>query len=275
MTPPDIGCSVCLIIGDPVAHSLSPRMHNAAYRALNLNFVMGAARVTHLTLPEAISGVRALNIRGLACTMPHKVAICSLLDELDPIAAEIGAVNTVVQEDGALRGYNTDWLGILKPLESLTPLRGKHVAILGAGGAAQAAVYACVSAAASVTIFNRTVANAEPLARRFHLELLPLDSNLNLERFDVIINTTSVGMSPRVELSPLTPDQIFSHQIVFETIYHPHETQLLRHARSRGARTLRGLDMFLEQGAAQFELHTGVEAPRGTMKAEISPPPVT
>lgn len=267
--------SVCLIIGDPVSHSLSPRMHNVAYRVKELPFVMGAARVTPEALPEAIAGVRALNIRGLACTMPHKVTICSLLDELDPIAKTIGAVNTVVQDKGRLIGFNTDWLGILRPLESMTSLRGKQVAILGAGGAAQAAVYACATAGASVTIVNRTIASAESVAARFGVEALALNSSSDLEPFEVIINTTSVGMSPNTTQSPLSDNQIFPHQIVFETIYYPLETQLLRSAASQGAKIVRGLDMFLEQGAAQFELHTGANAPREAMRSEIFPALVT
>lgn len=267
--------SVCLIIGDPVAHSLSPRMHNAAYRELHLNFVMGAARVTEGSLAQAITGVRALNVRGLACTMPHKVSICALLDELDPVAATIGAVNTVVQEDGRLKGFNTDWLGILRPLESIMILRDKQVAILGAGGAALAAIYACVSAGAAVTIFNRTLSNATPLAKRFKVDVASLSESCDLERFDVIINTTSVGMSPKTAESPLIEAQLHQHHLVFETIYYPHQTQLLRHATAKGATTLRGLDMFLEQGAAQFELHTGVKAPRETMRNEISATLVT
>ncbi len=267
--------SLCLIIGDPVAHSLSPRMHNAAYREMHINYVMGAARVPEESLADAIAGVRSLNIRGLACTMPHKVSICHLLDELDPVARAIGAVNTVVSDNGKLIGFNTDWLGILRPLESHINLRDKRVAVLGAGGAALAAVYACVSVGASVTIFNRTVANATPLAKRFDVEVAPLSDSSELAGFEVIINTTSVGMSPNTCQSPITESQIRSHHVIFETIYYPHQTQLLRLATSKGATVLRGLDMFLEQGAAQFELHTGVKAPRETMRNEISSPLVT
>lgn len=275
MTQASSSPSLCLIIGDPVAHSLSPKMHNAAYREMNINYVMGAARVTEGSLPDALRGVRALNIRGLACTMPHKVSICPLLDGLDPVARAIGAVNTVVRENDKLIGFNTDWLGILRPLESKISLRDKRVAVLGAGGAALAAVYACISAEATVTIFNRTISKAIPLAKRFDIEVAPLSDSCDLARFDVIINTTSVGMSPNTSESPLTATQIRSHHVIFETIYYPHQTQLLRLATSNGATVLRGLDMFLEQGAAQFELHTGVKAPRETMRNEISPPLVT
>lgn len=258
--------ALCLTIGDPVSHSLSPRMHNAAYHAAGTSFVMAAAHVPPPALADAIHGMRALNIRGLAVTMPHKVTICPLLDQLDETARNIGAVNTVVNDNGTLLGYNTDWLGILRPLEHRTSLTGRTVAILGAGGAAQAAVYACVSRGASVTIFNRTVSSAEELARVYGARALPLDATQPIADFDIVINTTAMGMGSLSNECPLTLSQISSRQIVFETIYHPFETLLLARAREKGATCVPGLEMFLEQGAAQFEFHTGVKAPRSVMK---------
>lgn len=258
--------SVCLVLGDPIAHSLSPRMHNAAYHAAGVPYVMAAARVVAADLPAAIAGVRALNISGLAVTMPHKVALASLVDELDPIAKEIGAVNTVVNQRGTLLGYNTDWLGILRPLEQRTPLANKRVALLGAGGAAQAALYACTSHGAAVTIFNRTVSKAQSLGDAFRVPVLPLDDSQRFDDFEIIINTTSLGMGALAAESPIEAHQLSKHQIVFETIYHPFETQLLVAAQRCGATCIHGLEMFLEQGAAQFELHTGVKAPRAVMK---------
>lgn len=258
--------SVCLVVGDPIAHSLSPRMHNAAYHAAGVPYVMAAARVVAADLPAAIAGVRALNISGLAVTMPHKVALVSLVDELDPIAQEIGAVNTVVNHSGILVGYNTDWLGIVRPLEQRTTLANKKVALLGAGGAAQAALYACTSHAAAVTIFNRSVAKAQPLGELFGAPVLPLDNSQRFDDFDIIINTTALGMGELAAESPVGAHQLSKHQIVFETIYHPFETKLLTTAHAGGATCIHGLEMFLEQGAAQFELHTGVKAPRAVMK---------
>lgn len=259
--------SLCLIIGDPVAHSLSPRMHNAAYRETGVSFVMAAAHVRATALQEAIQGARALSIKGLACTMPHKVPICGLLDQIDETARAIGAVNTVVNVDGTLIGYNTDWLGILRPLEQRISLQGKSVAILGAGGAAQAAVYACSRQGAHVTIFNRTVSKAETLAQSCGARALPLETNQNVESFDIIINTTAMGMGSLSNDIPVDPSTLSSQQIIFETIYHPFETKLIRAAHARGATCIHGLEMFLEQGAAQFELHTGVKAPRAVMKS--------
>ena len=258
--------SLCLIIGDPVSHSLSPAMHNAAYAAIGVPFVMAGAHVRAEELREAIKGMRALSIRGLAVTMPHKVAIMELLDEVDPIAATIGAVNTVVNENGKLIGYNTDWLGILRPLEQRTSLKGKRVALLGAGGAAQAALYACSTQGASVAIFNRSVDKAESIAAKFSASVHPLENSEELSSFDIIINTTSVGMAPDVAASPIPESALSKNQIVFETIYAPITTTLLTMSERVGAKTISGLDMFLEQGTAQFHLHTGVKAPREEME---------
>jgi shikimate dehydrogenase len=258
--------SLCLIIGDPVSHSLSPAMHNAAYAHAGIPFVMSAAHVTTESLADAIRGVRALGIRGLAVTMPHKVAIIPMLDAVVPTAQAIGAVNTVVLENGVLTGFNTDWLGILRPLEQRTVLRGKRVALLGAGGAAQAALHACTSQGATVTIFNRTVERAQPIAERFGCTVLPLADAVDLANFDVIINTTAVGMDPNRDQSPIPESAICKHHIIFETIYAPARTKLIQLGEQVGAQTITGLEMFLEQGVAQFQLHTGVKAPREEME---------
>jgi len=258
--------SLCLIIGDPVSHSLSPAMHNAAYASEGVNFVMAAAHVNAEGLVDALKGARALRIRGLSVTMPHKVAIMPLLDVVVPTAQAIGAVNTVVMEDGILTGFNTDWLGILRPLEQRTIVRGKSVALLGAGGAAQAALYACTSQGAQVTVFNRTVEKAVPIAERFGCKVLPLDEASDLSHFDVIVNTTAVGMAPNISHSPIPQSAIQKHHIVFETIYSPAKTKLVQWSEEIGAQTITGLEMFLEQGAAQFQLHTGVKAPRELME---------
>ena len=258
--------SLCLIIGDPVSHSLSPAMHNAAYAAGRLPFVMTGAHVRAEGLTDAIKGMRALGIRGLAVTMPHKVAIMELLDAVDPIAATIGAVNTVVNENGKLTGYNTDWLGILRPLERRTSLKGKRVALLGAGGAAQAALYACSTQGASVAIFNRSLDKAESIATRFGASVHSLENTEELSAFDVIINTTSVGMAPDIDASPIPQSALSRNQIIFETIYAPITTTLLTMSERVGATTISGDEMFLEQGVAQFQLHTGVKAPREEME---------
>lgn len=261
--------SICLVIGDPISHSLSPAMHNRGYEAMNLPFLMAAAHVTPQALPEAIRGARALGIRGLAVTMPHKNTIIPLLDRVDPIATAIGAVNTVVLTDGELIGYNTDWLGILKPIEQLTSLKGKKVAIIGAGGAAQGALYACAHAGASATIFNRTPERAKAVAERFNCRAQGFDKIENVREHEVIINTTSVGMTPHEGESPLPATVLGSHHLIFETIYAPAITELLRLGATVGARVIQGREMFLEQGVAQFELHTGAHAPKAEMEKAI------
>jgi len=258
--------SLCLIIGDPVAHSLSPAMHNAAYVAAQLDFVMAGAHVKTEGLADAVRGARAMSIRGLAVTMPHKVAIIPLLDSVDPTAQAIGAVNTVVNDGGSLTGYNTDWLGILRPLKRMSPLQDMRVALLGAGGAAQAALHACTTEGATVTIFNRSVDKATSIGERFGCAVKPIAEASDLSTFDIVINTTSVGMSPDTDNTPIPPSSIQKHHIVFETIYAPVNTKLLRVAESIGARTITGLEMFLEQGMAQFQLHTGVKAPQKEME---------
>ena len=258
--------SLCLIIGDPVSHSLSPSMHNAAYVSAGLPFVMAGAHVRAEGLPDALRGMRALGIRGFAVTMPHKVAILPLLDVVDPIAQTIGAVNTVVNDNGVLTGFNTDWLGILRPLERTIDLKARTVALLGAGGAAQAALYACTSEGASVTIFNRSVEKASAIAEKFGCAVRSLDAATDLSTFDIIINTTSVGMSPNLDQSPISESAIRKHHIIFETIYAPNVTTLLKVSQIVGAQTITGLEMFLEQGVAQFQLHTGVKAPRNEME---------
>jgi shikimate dehydrogenase len=262
--------SLCLIIGDPVSHSLSPAMHNAAYAAMNLPFVMAAARVEPSALVKAIEGVRALNIRGLAVTMPHKVSLLELVDSVDETASAIGAINTVINSKGQLIGYNTDWLGILRPLERATSMQGKRVAVLGAGGAAQAALYACQRGAASATVFNRTFETACVLAKKFGYDARKLSEWEALRDFDIIINTTSLGMAESVDQSPIPPEALHAHHIVFETIYTPALTTLLKNAQAVEAKIIRGSEMFLEQGVAQFELHTGVKAPREVMENIIS-----
>ena len=258
--------ALCLIIGDPVSHSLSPAMHNAGYARAQLPFVMAGAHVRADDLAEAVKGIRALGVKGLAVTMPHKVAIMPLLDAVDPVAQAIGAVNTVVNHDGVLTGFNTDWLGILRPLEQKISLKDRSVAILGAGGAAQAAIYACTERGAAVTIFNRTPEKAAVISERFGCKISPLDKAHSLSEFDIIINTTSVGMAPDLDQSPIPETAIHKHHIVFETIYAPRITKLIQSSQTVGAQTITGLDMFLEQGLAQFQLHTGVKAPREEME---------
>jgi len=260
--------NICIIIGDPVEHSLSPQMHNAAYEALGIDdqFVFLGARVKIEDVDKVIKGVRAMGIRGLTCTIPHKVKVLNYLDEIDSIAKKIGAANTVVNENGILKGYNTDWLGVLTPLREVTELKNKHVAILGAGGAARAMIYAISSNGAMFTIYNRTLDKAKELAKEFGGQARGLEDFEGIKRADIILNATSLGMVPQELETPLPKRYITQKHIVFDAIYAPFETRLLKEAKEQGATVIHGLEMLLYQGLAQFELYTQRKAPEKVMR---------
>ncbi len=261
---------ICMIIGDPVEHSLSPAMHNKAYEALGIDdeFVYVGARVKTEDVKDVVKAVAAMGIRGLTCTIPHKVEIMKYLDKkyIDPIALKIGAVNTIVNDDGILRGYNTDWIGVLKPFEQVIGLKGKSVAILGAGGVARAMAYAMSSSGAFFTVFNRTLEKAEDLSRDFGGQARSYKDIEQVRQMDIILNATPLGMNPFGNETPLPKQYISKKQIVFDAIYSPFETRLLREAREQGAKVIHGVDMLLYQGTAQFELYTGRKAPEGVMR---------
>lgn len=258
---------LCMVIGDPVEHSLSPLLHNSAYQALAIDneFVFVGCQVSSDRLTDLVAAVRTLNVRGVSCTMPHKETILPLLDKVDPVAERIGAANTVVNENGNLTGYNTDWQGIVTPLERLTPLKGKRVAIIGAGGSAKAAVYGLSQAGAKLTIFNRTVSKARELAERFDCAAAPLDDTDGIRAADIICNMTPAGMGDDQTL-PVPAACLRPGQIVFDAVYHPLDTPLLKAAKAAGAQTLPGAEMLLHQALPQFALYTGREAPEAVMR---------
>lgn len=259
---------LCMVIGDPIDHSLSPQIHNAGYEALQIQdqFVYVASLVHIEHIADFIQGVRVMGIRGISCTMPHKLAVMEYLDILDETAKRIGAVNTIVNERGTLKGYNTDWLGVVTPLEKLTPLSEKNVAVLGAGGAARGIIYGLTKKGAKVTIYNRTQEKAETLAVEFGCEVALLSDRENLAAADIIINATSVGMKPNEQQTPIETDILHKNQIVFDAIYTPFETKLLNEAKKQGAQTIPGIEMLLYQATAQFELYTGQKAPEEVMR---------
>jgi shikimate dehydrogenase len=263
--------TVCMVIGDPVEHSLSPTIHNAGYRAAELSdqFIYVASRVDPANIEAFANGMRAMNIRGASCTMPHKEIIMPYLDEIDEIAKKIGAVNTVVQENGILKGYNTDWLGTVTPLKAVTDLRGKNVAILGAGGASKAMAYGLVNEGAIVTAYNRTLSKAEAIAREFGCKAATLDDTESLQSADIICNATSVGMGETTGQSPIDVSWLSNKQIVFDAIYSPYETALLKGAAKCGARVIHGTEMLLHQALPQFKLYTGVDAPVTAMRQAL------
>ncbi len=250
------------ILGRPVTHSLSPAMHNAAFRALQVNAVYVAFPVQDL--PRALAGVRGLGIGGVSVTIPFKEEIIPLLDELDRESATIGAVNTVVRRMGRLVGYNTDWLGAIAALKGQTALAGAHVLILGAGGAARAIAYGLREAGGRVTVTDVDRARAESLAGDLGIEALPLASLAQCPA-TMLINATPVGMAPNADALPIAPDLLGRFALVMDIVYRPLATRLLQEAKARGCATIDGLQMLIHQGAAQFELWTGQQAPLEVM----------
>ncbi|MBM4273491.1 MAG: shikimate dehydrogenase [Deltaproteobacteria bacterium] len=250
------------ILGRPVAHSLSPAMHNAAFRELGINAVYAAFPVTDLK--EAVAGLRGLGIQGVSVTIPFKEEIIPLIDELDPQAARMGAVNTVVRREERLIGYNTDWLGALKALEEKVEIAGKRFLILGAGGAARAMVFAILEKGGQAAVTDLDTAKALALSREFWVEVV---SPGRLEEYPaaVLINATPVGLAPEAEAIPLEPQLLDRFELVMDIVYRPLETRLLREAKTRGCRTIDGLQMLIHQGAAQFEMWTGQTAPVDVM----------
>lgn len=265
------------LIGDPVGQSLSPAMHNAAFRALGLNCAYITLRVPKPTLANAIAGVRALGIAGLNVTIPHKISIISLLDELDESAKLVGAVNTVKNNQGKLIGFNTDGEGALRALEEkIDSVKGKEVVLLGAGGAARAIAFSLARAGARLTTANRTVPRAQALASAVEQKLSTnvKVASLNraeltkaLKNVDVLINATSVGMHPKIGKTLVRANMMRRGLVVYDIVYKPLRTKLLREARRAGGKTIDGLGMLVHQGALAFEIWTGKRAPIKIMKA--------
>lgn len=264
---------LCIIIGDPVEHSLSPIMHNAGYQALGLeqDYRFFKSQVPASKLKDFMAAVRLLPIKGLTCTIPHKVSIMDWLDDIDPIAKSIGAVNTVVNKRGRLIGYNTDWLGTVIPLQKMTSLEGKKVALLGAGGAARAMAFGVATNGAKLTIFNRSLKKAQTLADEIGYQAnADLLSNWEMIReADIIINATSIGLGQLADLSPVPKEAILKKHIVFDAVYGFKSSKLINEAQDQGARTIDGLEMLLYQGMVQFNYYTGKIAPEALMRQAL------
>jgi shikimate dehydrogenase len=238
-------------------------MHNAAFEAAGLDGVYIAFEVDDV--PAAIGGIRALGIRGVSVTIPHKVSIMSHLDAVDETAMNIGAVNTVVNENGVLKGYNTDCHGAVAALMEKTEVSGKPVLVVGAGGAARAIGFGLAGKGAHVVFCNRTEEKAERLARELGTSAIAMDE-IGGEEWAILVNTTSVGMTPDTEHMPV-PEALFRPgQVVMDIVYNPLETLLLKKAAEAGCVTVDGAAMFVHQGACQFELWTGRKAPMQVME---------
>jgi shikimate dehydrogenase len=254
------------IIGKPVSHSLSPAMHNGGFAALGLNKVYLPFEVTDVA--GAMIGLRALGIQGASVTIPHKQAVIPHLEAIEPVAARIGAVNTLVVEDGRIKGYNTDWLGANRALAGQMELAGQRVLILGAGGSARAIGFGLLEVGADVIIASRTPAKGRGLAKDLGCQWVPLAEAGTLAAA-ALVNATSVGMTPHPEQSPMAREGLAGFKVVMDIVYAPLETRLLRDAKAAGCRIVNGLAMLLYQGAAQFELWTGRPAPLEAMRKAL------
>jgi len=270
---------LCGVIGNPVEHSLSPAIHNAAFEKLGLNFVYLAFRVEDL--PAAIRGIRALgNVRGFSVTIPHKVGIIPLLDEVETTARHIGSVNTIVVENATLRGYNTDASGALRALRDAgVTVKGQRVLMLGSGGAARAIAFAL----AGESLEHLTILGIDDTERRVLASDLKTKTSLRIEEARltepslgtalkdsaILLQCTPIGMSPKTDQTCVPPDLLHPALAVMDIVYNPLETRLIRDAKSVGCRTIRGVEMFLNQAVAQFELWTGVPAPADVMRTVL------
>ena len=253
----DAATRVYGVAGDPVSHSLSPVIMNTALRRENVNGVYLALHAK--TLKDLLTCVREIPIHGLSITMPYKEAILKHLDNTDSHTTKIGSCNTVVRaQDGKLYGFNTDTAGVVRPLEQRLPLEKAKVLVLGAGGAARAAVFGLKERGADVWILNRTVGPAKKLARQARARSIKR-ADLKKLTFDVIINATPVGMGNTRE-SPLNENEI-NARYVFDMVYDPAETRLMKMAKEKGAQVIPGIEMFVHQAARQFEIWTGKPAP--------------
>lgn len=276
---PSINSSTVMygVLGNPIKHSKSPIMLNRAFQEVGLNAAYAAFHVPSESLKEAIHGIKALNFRGINVTLPHKIEVMKYLDVIDDRAQAIGAVNTIVNDNGRLIGYNTDGIGYVRSLEKEAgfSIEGKRILILGAGGAARGIAYALAKAnPLMIWIANRTVDKAVELAGSLESITdcfgMGLDDIKNIiHQVDLVVNTTSTGMHPNIDEVPINPAYIHSGLIVSDLIYNPLITKLLRLAKEKGAQIHSGLGMFIYQGAYAFEYWTGLEAPTAAMREVV------
>jgi shikimate dehydrogenase len=254
------------IFGNPVAHTLSPQMHNAAFSHLGLNMAYLAFRVDEAE--EVALAIRKLGLRGASITVPHKEKIIAHLDTVDEIGSNIGAVNTVISREGRLHGSNTDWLGVVQPLEQITELGGKCGLILGAGGAARSAIYGLQSKNTQVFLMNRNETRGQKLAAEMNCTFVPWQA-WNQLRVDLVVNATTVGMSATLDQSLVPAHWLRDGMVVLDMVYRPLKTRFLKDAERAGCRCVSGLEMLLYQGVAQFELWTGQAAPVELMRRAL------
>jgi len=271
---------ICCLIGDPIEHSLSPLMHNMAFDKLKLDYVYFPIRVKKEMIQKAIVNLRKPNVRGINVTIPHKVIVMDLLDEIDDLAKEIGAVNTIVKNNGELVGYNTDGTGALRALkEGEGYPKGKKIVVIGAGGASRSVSYSIARENPSeLVIINRTeqkaIELAENIKKKLNANVKPVELKLEnleteLKNTDVVINTTSIGMNPNVDENIIPKELLNENMLVMDIVYNPLETKFLREAKEVGAKIINGIEMFIYQGAETFEMWTGEKAPVELMRKVV------
>lgn len=264
------------VIGNPIAHSMSPVMHNDLFHYYGIDAYYHAFQVKEKDLKEAVFGMKALGVKGFNVTVPHKVAIMPLLDEIDELARAIGAVNTVVNEEGKFVGYNTDGMGYMKGLlEDVPSIKNKNILLIGAGGASRAIYFTLArEGVKTLDLANRTVGRAENLRKECPYEVNSSVFDLktaenHLEEYDIIIQTTNMGMAPYLEQLPISLQHLRPDTFVSDIIYNPLETKFLQMAKDKGASIQNGLNMFVFQGALAFEKWTGIFPDINRMKEKV------
>lgn len=270
---------VLCVIGYPIEHSMSPLMHNAAIRELKLDYIYLAFNIHPTNLNLAVKGFRTFDIKGINVTLPFKQKIMKYLDDIDPIAQKIGAVNAIKNNDGNLIGRNTDAEGVMKTfLDAGYSISGKNILLLGAGGTARAIAYIMAKEANKIVIANRTEKRAKKLANELKKYFNTLIEGKNnsasvlkeeSKKIDILINTTPVGMYPNVQLSPIHAEFLHEDLIVYDVVYNPLETKLIKDATEKGCKTIGGLDMLVNQGALAFEWWTNRKPNVNLMKNKI------
>jgi len=250
------------VVGYPLAHTLSPVMHNAAFLETHMNAVYLAFESQDID--GCLRGMKGLGIKGMSVTVPHKSEVIPLLDQVDDLALSIGAVNTIVNRGGVLKGYNTDAMGALKAIQEETDPAGKTCLIIGAGGAARAIAFILKKHGTNVNITNRSLTRGRALATALECPFIPLEEAGTIKA-DILIHATSVGMYPFHERCIVTPDMFQRGMIVMDIVYNPVQTRFLTLAAERGCKTIDGLGMLVYQGVEQFRLWTGLDAPVDAM----------
>ncbi len=271
---------VLCIIGDPIEHSMSVTMHNAAMQNIGLDYVYVAFNVLQNDLSNAISGIRSLKIKGASVTIPHKISVMKYLDKIEPMAENIGAINTIKNEDGILIGRNTDGEGFLKSIkESGYNLKNKKIVLFGAGGGARACAFYLAKEVGGITIINRSNTKMNDLISKLQSKSeIPIkginlsksgDIKKEIKESDMLVNTTPVGMTPNVNESPVKQSWLHPNLFVVDIIYSPIQTNLLQEASSIGCNVLSGVDMFVNQGIIAFKWWTGVSPDKKLMKQVV------